>query len=89
MSAARFIVTGRVQGVAFRAQAQREARSLGLTGHARNLEDGGVEVVAHGDDAAIDALARWLAHGPALARVDGVTRAHCDPANTPRDFSIG
>jgi acylphosphatase len=89
MSAAHFVVSGRVQGVAFRAHARDEARALGLVGHARNLDDGRVDVVVHGDAAAIDAFARWLARGPAMARVDGIGRAAIEPSGAPADFSIG
>ena len=50
----------------------REAR-IGLTGHAKNLVDGSVEVLACGDAAALDDLQRWLGRGPPAARVDTVT----------------
>ena len=73
-SGARFFVSGKVQGVWFRASTRDEALRLGLRGHARNLADGRVEVLAVGDAAAIDALAAWLGHGPPLARVDRVER---------------
>jgi len=65
-------VTGRVQGVFFRASTQQQARALGITGWARNLPDGNVEVLACGTPEALDALARWLWDGPRLAQVDGV-----------------
>ncbi|HEY6543731.1 MAG TPA: acylphosphatase [Dokdonella sp.] len=74
MPAARFLVDGQVQGVFFRASTQARALELGLRGHARNLEDGRVEVVAEGDASALDALAEWLRQGPPAARVDRVTR---------------
>ncbi len=74
MPAARFLVDGQVQGVFFRASTQARALELGLRGHARNLEDGRVEVVAEGDASALDALAEWLRRGPPAARVDRVTR---------------
>ena len=74
MSAARFIVRGKVQGVWFRASTRAQAERLGLRGHARNLADGSVEVIAAGDADAIDALERWLHVGPPLARVDAVLR---------------
>ncbi|MGY4515339.1 acylphosphatase [Lysobacter sp. HA18] len=89
MSAARFFVEGRVQGVAFRACTRHEAQRLGLSGHARNLPDGRVEVIAHGDDAAIDELAAWLAHGPPLARVEALHRESLNATSTPAGFSIG
>jgi acylphosphatase len=82
MSAARFIVSGKVQGVWFRASAHEQAQTLGLRGYARNLPDGRVEVLAVGDAVAIDALAAWLRQGPPRARVDDLERldAHEDEA---------
>lgn len=74
MACARFIVTGRVQGVFFRASTQREAQRLGLAGSASNLADGSVEVIAAGGVVALDALAEWLRHGPPAARVEHVER---------------
>jgi acylphosphatase len=88
--AARFVVTGTVQGVAFRAHTRAEALARGLRGHARNRSDGGVEVLAIGDPVAVNALARWLAHGPPLARVGHIEREEVHPV--PPDaqgFSIG
>lgn len=87
MQAARFLVSGRVQGVAFRAWTQRQAVELGLRGHARNLDDGRVEVLAAGATAAIEALAARLWCGPQHARVESVARA--DAAIPDRDgFTI-
>jgi acylphosphatase len=74
VAAARFLVGGRVQGVFFRASTREYAVRLGLRGHARNLDDGRVEVVAHGDATALDTLAQWLAHGPPAARVETLER---------------
>jgi acylphosphatase len=65
-------VKGRVQGVFFRASAQRRAQALGVVGYARNLADGSVEVLAIGPPAALEALRAWLATGPPVARVEGV-----------------
>ena len=74
MSAARFVVSGKVQGVFFRASARDRALALGLRGFAKNLPDGRVEVIVAGDDAAIDELAAWLREGPPMARVDDLER---------------
>lgn len=74
MSAARYVVSGKVQGVFFRASARDRAQALGLRGFAKNLPDGRVEVLAAGDDAAIDELAAWLREGPPMARVDDLER---------------
>lgn len=75
MAQARFVVTGRVQGVGFRAATRAQALHLQLFGIARNLADGSVEVWVEGDPEAIDALEQWLYHGPPLARVDRVARS--------------
>jgi acylphosphatase len=89
MAAARFLVSGRVQGVAFRAYTRAQANALELRGHARNLSDGRVEVLAIGDAAAIERLAEWLQHGPPLARVDAVAREAVDPAPELQGFAVG
>lgn len=74
MPMARFIVSGRVQGVFYRASTREQALALGLTGHAQNLPDGRVEVLASGSADALDALGRWLWQGPSAARVSAVSR---------------
>jgi len=78
MPCARFIVSGRVQGVFFRASTRTEALRLGLNGYARNVADGSVEVLASGDAAALDELQRWLHVGPPAARVASVQRVESD-----------
>lgn len=66
-------VTGRVQGVGFRAGTWERAHALGLTGWVRNTADGAVEIEAQGDAGQIDALVAWVrGGGPAAARVDAV-----------------
>jgi len=87
--AARFLVSGKVQGVFFRASTREQARGLGLRGHARNLEDGRVEVLVAGAGEAVDALGRWLERGPPQARVDEVQREIADPQACGSDFRIG
>jgi len=72
LSVRRFLVTGRVQGVGYRAFAARAARALHLTGGAANLEDGRVEVVAKGPQHALDRLEAALSEGSRFARVDRV-----------------
>jgi acylphosphatase len=66
------LVTGKVQGVMFRAWVHDQAASLGVRGWVRNLSDGKVEVLAQGDDAAIKELQTRLLTGSALARVEGL-----------------
>jgi acylphosphatase len=65
------VVSGRVQGVAFRAYTVDEADRLGVRGWVRNLPDGRVEVEAEGERKAVEALVQWCRRGPPAARVDG------------------
>jgi len=65
-------VRGRVQGVGFRAATLREGRGLGLRGWVRNLPDGGVEVLAEGPRATLDALVAFLRRGPRGAHISNV-----------------
>ena len=85
----RFLVSGKVQGVFFRASTREQAQRLGLRGHAINLPDGRVEVIATGEPHAIDALAEWLQHGPPMARVDRVDRSQAGDAEVGQGFEIG
>lgn len=68
----RCIVSGRVQGVFYRARTAERARGLGIRGWARNLSDGTVEVVMNGAETSVAALCAWLWEGPPAARVTGV-----------------
>jgi len=65
-------VRGRVQGVYFRAAAQREGRRLGLTGWVKNRPDGAVEVLAEGEEEGLKELITWANRGPTAARVERV-----------------
>jgi acylphosphatase len=78
MAAARFLVSGKVQGVFFRASTREQALRLDLSGSARNLADGRVEVIAAGDAEAIEALERWPRQGPPSAKVIEVVQSSCD-----------
>lgn len=89
MNAARFVVAGKVQGVFFRAGTREQARALGLRGYARNRPDGRVDVLAVGDDAAIDRLAAWLRQGPPTARVDELERLDASADEAGEGFEIG
>ena len=66
------MVSGRVQGVFFRATCAREARALQVVGWIRNLSGGRVEALFEGSDEAVEAMVDWCRHGPDLARVDDV-----------------
>lgn len=72
MSARKYIVIGRVQGVGFRWYVIRQGKSLGLTGWARNVRDGSVEVWAEGLESSLDSLESALMDGPSGAQVKEV-----------------
>jgi acylphosphatase len=84
----RSFVSGRVQGVFYRATCVRKAQSLGLSGYARNLPDGRVEVLACGEAALVDAFVDWLWEGSAASKVTAVDTAAVDAATIqcPADF---
>jgi acylphosphatase len=86
MACRRCLVSGRVQGVFFRASTRQQAIALGVTGYARNLPDGRVEVLACGDESALQILQAWLREGPVGATVSGVQCEKVDVA-VPADFS--
>jgi acylphosphatase len=71
-------VTGRVQGVFFRAWTADEARALGLSGWVRNCSDGSVEAHLEGEEGALDELTELLREGPPDARVDNVEVEEAD-----------
>ena len=82
-------VYGRVQGVGFRYTTQQEAQRLGLTGYAKNMDDGSVEVVACGESNRVEQLMKWLkAGGPRSARVDRVLSEPHRPGDELKGFSI-
>jgi len=84
----RCYVSGRVQGVGFRASTYERGKALGLAVSARNLDDGRVEVIASGSEDALDALCAWLRTGPRFARVvdvdcESITPRHCPAREDP------
>ncbi|MCB1859503.1 MAG: acylphosphatase [Gammaproteobacteria bacterium] len=83
----RCLVSGRVQGVFFRASTRQQASSLGITGYVRNLPDGRVEVVACGECGAVAQLKAWLTKGPPQAGVTGVVYESLE-AQTYQSFSV-
>lgn len=89
MIARRCLVSGRVQGVFYRASTRARAELLGVTGHARNLPDGRVEVLACGEPEAVQALCAWLWQGSPASSVREVAVETIDPGSLrdwPREF---
>ncbi|WP_077531595.1 acylphosphatase [Vreelandella utahensis] len=81
-------VEGRVQGVSFRDNTRIQAQRLGVTGYARNQPDGSVEVLACGEENAVNQLVDWLHQGPPAASVSRVETQSSD-ATPPTAFTIG
>jgi len=83
-------VSGRVQGVFYRASCAEQARRLGVTGFARNQPDGCVDVLACGEADAVQGLVAWLAVGPSAARVTEVAQRDAEPPDPwPATFTTG
>ena len=86
--AAQLVIRGRVQGVFFRASAQREARRLGVTGWVKNRTDGQVEMLVEGEEMALRDMTQWAQHGPSAARVEHVEVRWKNYAGDHDDFEI-
>ncbi len=89
MPCVRYLVTGRVQGVFYRVSTRDKARSLGLTGWAKNLADGRVEVLACGEVSQLKELAAWLWQGPAYAKVSEVVTEALDESESESELEHG
>ena len=87
----RCLVSGRVQGVFYRATAAQRARELGVKGHARNLPDGRVEVLACADEAQLRLFTDWLWVGSSAAQVTAVevSEANLTAGTIPAEFTTG
>ena len=88
MAQLRAIVSGRVQGVCYRAETVTMGRKLKLTGFARNLTDGSVEVIAQGEKQELINLLEWLKQGPAISNVASVSVAWDDETPLSSGFNI-
>lgn len=80
-------ITGKVQGVWFRASTKKQADQLGITGWAKNLPDGRVEVLAFGDRERIKLFYDWLKQGPPLAQVIDISYQEI-PWQMDSNFSV-
>ena len=77
--AVRCVITGRVQGVWYRAWTEKEATALGLDGWVRNLSDGSVEALFSGPEAVVRDMIGRCRSGPPLANVDGIAETPAEP----------
>ncbi len=81
-------ISGRVQGVLFRAYTRDEARRLNLTGWVRNLADGRVEAVFEGDESALDAMISWCRKGSPYSKVEDVEVRQEEHTGEFSDFGV-
>ena len=81
-------ISGQVQGVGFRAFAARFARNARISGHARNLETGDVEVVAHGEGKLLDRFEIKLQDGPSAASVNSLASKTMRHSGTGSGFLV-
>lgn len=88
MRRVQILVSGRVQGVYFRMFTQNKAKQFGVKGHARNLPDGRVEIIAEADHGSIDKLIKWCSKGPVTARVDHVEITELKSGEVLTSFDI-
>jgi len=82
------IISGRVQGVWFRASTKQKAEQLGLKGWIRNTLDGKVEAVFEGDEKKVNEMIEWCHRGPPLSKVENVEVKKQNPTNGFDDFYI-
>jgi acylphosphatase len=87
VAAVRYLISGRVQGVYYRARTADRAAELAIRGWAKNLSDGRVEVVAAGPMTGLTALTRWLWEGPPAAKIESVDVEEWHGA-VPDDFRV-
>jgi acylphosphatase len=82
------VISGRVQGVWYRASTKQKAEELGLTGWVKNTKEGNVEAVFEGQEPVIDEMIAWCRKGPPLAHVSDVRIVEKRKANQYTDFTI-
>lgn len=87
-SNAHVIISGRVQGVWFRANTKQKAEQLGVTGWVKNTSDGCVEAIFEGEERCVKEMLEWCHRGPPLAKIDNVEIKNQNPTNGFDEFSI-
>ena len=81
MKCVHLIVSGRVQGVFFRANTSKKANEMGLKGYVKNMPDGNVEVVAQGSEEKLGEFIDFLRKGPGIAKVTDIQMTHKQTEN--------
>lgn len=88
MKQSHLIIFGKVQGVFFRSHTQKKAVELGLKGWVKNIDSGDVEILAQGEEPALDQFIQWCKSGPEHAKVDNIKIERQDVSGNFNDFSI-
>ena len=88
MKAVQIIVSGKVQGVFYRASTLEQANELGIKGWVRNLPDRSVEIFAYGDEVSVNDLIKWCHKGPFLSNVERVVHKDIETFEEPENFDI-
>ncbi len=89
MNAKRLVITGRVQGVGYRAWMVQKATELGISGWVRNRSDGAVEALIAGDVASVEELSRLCRRGPRMAEVSSIDEDLTDAPEQPGFYQVG
>jgi acylphosphatase len=84
----KLVITGRVQGVFFRASTKNEAAKTGVKGYVKNLADGSVQAVFQGDKLSVTKMIDWCHKGPAAARVDNILTQETEKISDFSGFEI-
>lgn len=88
MRKVKILVSGRVQGVYFRYFTQNKAKHFAVTGYAKNLADGRVEIVAEADTGVLEQFIGWCRKGPMTARVDAIEITELEAGEALASFEI-
>lgn len=88
MKQAHLLISGKVQGVWFRASTKQQAEQLHINGWVRNTNDGKVEALIQGDENQLQQLIQWCHQGPASAQVDEVQVDYEEPQETFDSFMV-
>ena len=84
----KLVITGRVQGVFFRAETKKAADRLGISGYVKNLSDGSVEAVIKGDQASVSQMIAWCRKGPAISKVQSVKMEEISSVSDFNTFDV-
>lgn len=84
----KLVITGRVQGVFFRAETKKTADRLGINGYVKNLSDGSVEAVIKGDSASVSQMIEWCRKGPPISKVQSVETEKISSVSNFNTFDV-